>query len=122
MAINTAFCTELGGSSIEIVALSDASSAVDVTPIGWCRVYYYSDSPNIGYISSLGVADAYRRQGVGNNLIKKAQSALREQGCTCALLQVDKSSWMREWYIHLGFKHFQDDQFDPKMEWLKKKL
>lgn len=88
-----------------------------------CRIYWFADNDVDVYLDSLSVSDVHQKQGIGTKL----QEIREEIGIACGFefsnLQVDKGSWMSEWYARRGYKISEGTKCEwGGHMWMEKKI
>ncbi len=86
------------------------------------RVYWYYDDKTTIYLNWLSVNDSVRRQGIGTELQKIREEIGRILGATLCCLEVEKDSWMHDWYKRRGYEDLNDDEYDQRLIWMIKSL
>lgn len=84
--------------------------AQDNEVAGFLSVEVHHEPEEYIYLDDFSVAEAYRNQGIGSELIRTAESYAKEIGISVVLLHVEKTnlSAMRL-YERLGYAIYRDD-------------
>ncbi|KAB3525499.1 GNAT family N-acetyltransferase [Alkaliphilus serpentinus] len=97
---------------------------VDSIPAGAAFIRYWSKNINMrGYISHdipvlvIGVAKQFRRQGIGNYLLRYLKSVAKEKGINKISLCVTKSNIAYHLYTKHSFKIVEDIDSSYNMIW-----
>ena len=79
----------------------------------------------VAYVESLIVSDIHRREGVGKNLMRKAEGISRNQECHKIFLETGKGWKAQDFYQNLGYeltgelqKHYFEKDFIILTKWL----
>lgn len=75
-----------------------------------------------GTIANLKTDKGYLRQGFAKKVMTVAVKVVEGLGLKTVSLRVLKGSFMREWYMRLGYRAFAGDAEDEQYEWLKKQI
>lgn len=85
---------------------------------GMCRMYLKKED-NLFTFCDLSVMDDYRQQGIGTSLLQTSLHISRLYGIDYVELKVLSESWMKNWYLKMGFNYFvKEDEYD----WLIQKV
>ena len=72
--------------------------------ISFCMLSFYEKEKHIMYLSNLNIAENFREEGRGNDILKFAIDRAKSYGCEYLyLFTVDKDSWITEWYKRKGY-------------------
>ncbi|HTX17778.1 MAG TPA: GNAT family N-acetyltransferase [Bacteroidota bacterium] len=104
--------------------MADPRNAVFVadepSPVGWIQVSIVESLEGGGFAEILGlvVASAHRRTGVGADLVRKAESWARENGCSRIRVRTNiVRSDAHAFYARLGYGlKKRQEVFDKKLE------
>ena len=77
--------------------------------VGCCAVAFYTEK--LAEIRSVAVAESYKRQGVGCQLIEKAEAILQEDG----VVEVFVLTLSREFFLKLGYTEIRKEYFPQKI-------
>lgn len=84
--------------------------------ISFCMLSFYEKEKHIMYLSNLNVAENYREEGHGNDILKFAIDRAKSYGCEYLyLFTVDKDSWITEWYKRKGFIEYKVENGECNM-------
>lgn len=85
--------------------------------------YTYDDDRSTLYFSNLFVDDKYKRRGYGQQILDWVLDYAKSNSYDAVILNVDKSSWVKDWYERNGFKYLEDADGDYKGNiWMRKEL
>lgn len=73
-----------------------------------------------GTIANLRTDKEHLKQGFAKRIMTAAVKVAEGLGLKSVSLRVLKGSFMREWYIRLGYGFFAEDAEDEQYEWLEK--
>lgn len=89
------------------------------------RAYENEEHAGVLYIDSLSVNEAFRKQGMGAQLMDWCEFIAKSMNMTKLMLWTDDNSWQAEWYKRRGFKFLTEksdiEGKNPQI-WLVKKL
>lgn len=88
--------------------------------LAFARAYWFNDDEKSIYLNWLSVSESARKQGIGTELQIIREEIGRKIGASCAYLQVEKDTWMHNWYKRRGYKDYKRD--DNGLIWMKKSL
>ena len=86
----------------------NCSTIVAADGFGLCRVSV-EHNDNIAYLSDVIVHPDRQRQGIGNELLKAAESEARRMGAIEMMLWTVPGSWLIGWYGKNGFLYQWND-------------
>ena len=90
-----------------IVLIQDGCGTIEIQ---------FEDGYGWGYITGLVVAKSRQRQGIGTELLRKAEEVIKREGYDEAQLWVEKERiWVYEWYKRMGYKMIADKDGFYKM-------
>lgn len=69
-----------------------------------CKLSIEHDDLKTGYVSGLSVFNEMRKQGLATNILSYTENLAKQLGVTNLKLWVDSTSWVRNWYIKLGYE------------------
>lgn len=69
----------------------------------FCTVSIETDEPSVAFLSHVSVYEPYRRQGLGNMLLRAAEEYARKRGAREICLWADPDEWPIEWYKRKGY-------------------
>lgn len=70
---------------------------------GVVRCDIETQTPNVCFLSNLTVDKESRNNGIGTKLIQEAEKYARYMNCNTISLLVLHNSWMKDWYVRLGY-------------------
>lgn len=85
-------------------------------------IYKYSDDRLTGYIDEISVESKYRKQGLGNRMLKLLENELKNSGVCFVHLLVENDSWMHDWYKRYGYVDFKEHEKEKTYHWMRKVL
>lgn len=97
------------------ITISDLTN--DGTVISTCDLFIENEH---GTIANLKTDKSYLRHGFAKKVMTTAVKVANGLRLKSISLRVLKNSFMREWYIRLGYKYFAEDTENENYEWLKK--
>ena len=77
---------------------------------GICSVSIDNDDYSVAWIHGLSVLPAFRRQGLGRQLLETAQYRAGIMGAKVIFLKADPDSFVADWYRREGFKNEYTDE------------
>lgn len=78
--------------------------------ISFCMISYYEKEKHIMTLSNLNVADKFRNEGQGNDILDFAIHYAKNKGCEYLYLYtIDKDSWITKWYKRKGFIAYKEE-------------
>lgn len=84
-----------------------------------CQKYVNYDGPSL-YIDSVHVIKSFRRQGIGETLIKKAIEKAQDSGAKSVFMYVDSADqFLGDWYSRMGFEKTKWAAYAGKIKDLK---
>lgn len=76
--------------------------------ISFCMLSFYEKEKHLMCLSNLNVAENYREEGRGNDILGFAIKRAKSRGCEYLYLYTtDKNSWITEWYKRIGFVEYK---------------
>jgi len=88
----------------------------------FARMYWYGDDNETVYLDYLSVNEGVRKQGIGTRLQFLREIIGIGLGFKYARLQVNKNSWMHDWYVRRRYEYLKDHEEYPDFVWMIKKL
>ena len=82
--------------------VKDGTEVFFCNTFGLCRLTFI-DGINAAFLSTLAVDNMHRKQGIATLLVQKAEQCARERQRGAISLQVERYTWMRDWYLRLGY-------------------
>ena len=70
---------------------------------GIVRLTFPNNFKHLCFISTLIVDICQRERGIGTQLLKHAEHVAKCEKCTQVTLEVDKTSWLKDWYLKNGY-------------------
>ena len=83
---------------------------------------WYTDRPKDLILTNVFVKEHYRRQGIGNKILKEAELAAKVGNFNRLFVKVAGGTWMSGWYSRKGFDFYETDKYDGSYIWKVKKL
>ena len=69
-----------------------------------CRGYILFDVPNVFRINTISVIESEQGNGHGNGMLRYVQKYAKNLNCNRISLEVNKTSWMLDWYLREEFE------------------
>lgn len=90
--------------------------------IAFARIYWYGDDNINVYLDYLSVNIKNRKNTIGTRLQKLQERIAKEIGFLCAILLVEKETWMHDWYTRRGYRDSVSHDTRNEYVWMTKKL
>lgn len=80
----------------------------------FARTYWYNDDAGTIYFDWLSVDENERKNGIATELLN-AHIEVAKKFKVESFLNVQKDSWMHEWYKRKGYEDYKDNEKDSKI-------
>lgn len=88
----------------------DTTTIITTDSLGMVELQYDNKYPSIAFIRGLSVHYSARKGGIGNALLDLCKKEAIKRGKKFLQLNVQKDSWLVQWYERRGFTTiFEDD-------------
>jgi GNAT superfamily N-acetyltransferase len=88
----------------------------------FAHAYWYHDDKSTINLNWLSVSESSRKKGIGTELQEIREEIGRKLGASVSSLQVEKGSWMHDWYKRRGYEYLREDDNDNNLVWMSKTL
>jgi len=95
---------------------------MEINGNGYGRIYQYSDDLKTYYIEGISVSPKVRRLGMAATFMNLIYQLAISDGIRSLILKVKKDSWVVDWYLRLGYRHFKECEEEKEYCWMRKKL
>lgn len=95
---------------------------VEVSEHAFGRVYAFKDDPKTAYIEGISVTRAFRRKGLGNEVVVSLENIAVAMGSRRIKLCVLRDSWVYNWFLRLWYRDSGPYEPNNQFIWMEHRI